>query len=820
MYSISEIASVIAKRAVISDPDYVIEYLFTDSRRIVFSSSALFFAINTLQRNGHQFIEDCYAHGVRNFVVQTGENFDSESFSGANFLWVENSVEALQQLASWHRKHFKYPVIGITGSNGKTIVKEWLYQLLHEDFKIVKSPKSYNSQTGVPLSVWQMKPQHNLAIFEAGISMPGEMELLEKVIEPTIGVFTNIGHAHDEGFINRPQKVAEKMYLFKHAELLIFNDDDKLIKQAASLTFKNKTFCYGTSENCDLRIVEIEKHADETRIHAKFQHQNISICIPFTDDASVENAVCCWCVLLCFNIPNFVIAERMVQLHPVDMRLQLKQAINGCYLINDAYSLDLSSLTIALDFLNRQQPLANKTVILSDLPYGYNNNQYTQIVDMLVERKVNRVILVGPDWEKHLPFLNESGLVMEHFVSTLAFVEGFSHLPFRNELILVKGARAFSFEKIAALFDIKVHQTILEVHLDAMVHNLKAHQKLLKPGVKTMAVVKAFGYGSGSAEIASLMQFHKVDYLAVAYADEGIELRKAGITLPVLIFNLDTAAFNALVDFDLEPEIFSFSLLKNFSRFLMQQGISDFPIHIKIDTGMHRLGFNPADIVELVAFLQTNQQVKIKSVFSHFAASEDASEDAFTKQQLDTLLQCCDVLERGLGYKFMKHIANSAGILRHPEAQLNMVRLGIGLYGVNTGAALHLRTVAVLKTTIAQIRKLKAGETVGYNRRGKILKDAVIATLRIGYADGYPRTLGNGIGKAYLHGKEVPVVGSVCMDMIMVDVTEVRNAQEGDVVELMGDHIRVEEIAEKCNTIPYEILTGIGQRVKRVYIED
>lgn len=820
MYSITTIASVISEKAVLSDPNSFIEHLFTDSRRIVFAESALFFAVHTAQRNGHLFVEDCYAHGVRNFVIEVSENFDIDPYPDANFLFVHNSVEAIQQLAAYHRSQFTYPIIGITGSNGKTIVKEWLYQLLHDDYKIVKSPKSYNSQTGVPLSVWQMKAHHNLGIFEAGISMPGEMEALENVIQPTIGIFTNIGHAHDEGFINRPQKVAEKMELFAHADVLIFNDDEKLIKQAATIKFKNKLFRYGSSPNCDLQIDEVIKEADETRINARFQHQKVSIQIPFADDASIENAICCWCVLLLFNIPQNQIEQRMQQLHAVDMRLQLKQAINGCYLINDAYSLDLSSLTIALDFLNRQQQLQKKTVILSDLPYGYQNSQYAQIAEMLMEKKVDRIILIGPGWEKHLPFFSDDGLTPEHHPSTLAFIENFKSLQFRSELILLKGARAFSFEKIAALFDIKVHQTLLEVHLDAMVHNLKAHQKLLHPSVKTMVVVKAFGYGSGSAEIASLLQFHKVDYLAVAYADEGIELRKAGITLPLLIFNLDTAAYNSVVDFDLEPEIFSLTVLKSFSRFLMQQGISEFPVHIKIDTGMHRLGFDPSEVDELLAFLQTNQQVKIKSVFSHFAASEDAAEDDFSAEQLKKLLHCCTVLENGLGYSFMRHIANSAGISRHPEAQLDMVRLGIGLYGISPNKSLHLRTVAVLKTTIAQIRTLQVGDTIGYNRQGKILREARIATLRIGYADGYPRALSNGIGRIYLHGKTAPVIGNICMDMMMVDITEIPDAKEGDVVELMGENIPVEEIALKCNTIPYEILTGIGQRVKRIYIED
>lgn len=817
MYTIQQIAAAINSDVIINTPENAIQYLSTDSRRIAFPSAVLFFAIETRQRNGHQFIEEAYKRGVINFVVHT--HFNTAAFTEANFIVTDNTLKALQQTAAFHRQHFAYPVIGITGSNGKTIVKEWLYQLLQDDFNIVKSPKSYNSQIGVPLSVWLMNSKHQLAIFEAGISEPAEMANLFQIIKPTIGIFTNIGEAHSEGFINQQQKVSEKMELFKKADILFFNADDKLIAQAVALKFTGDTFSYGFHANATLRLRHVRKTTFSTTIAAMYKEEVMQITIPFTDDASIQNAISCWCVMLYFGKDGLTIAERMLKLHAVDMRLQLKQAINGCYLINDAYSLDISSLSMALDFLVNQNQLADKTVILSDLPKGNDFYQYQQIAQTLAEKKVGRVILIGADWEKNLSLFQGPFNTIEHYSSTQSFIAQFNQMHFRNEIILLKGARAFEFEKIALLFDIKVHQTLMEIHLDAMVHNLNEHRKLLKPSTKLMAMVKAFGYGSGSAEIANLLQFHKVDYLAVAYADEGVELRKAGISLPILVLNIDEAAFNSIVDYSLEPEIFSFTALNSFSDFLLQQGLQQYPVHIKVDTGMHRLGFEEEDMDALTANLRHNQQIIVQSVFSHFAASEDEVQDNFTQQQFDIFQRCCGKIQEAVGYNFIRHIGNSAAIFRHPQMQLDMVRLGIGLYGVDVTKHLNLRPVTHLKTTIAQIKHLHAGDTVGYNRRGKIEKDAVTATIRIGYADGYRRELSNGKGKVFVNGCYAPVIGTICMDMCMIDITGIPDVKEDDVVELIGSHVSVESVAAACNTIAYEILTGIGQRVKRIYIE-
>ncbi len=817
MYKISDIAAAISRQSSLKDRDAAIQYLSTDSRRISFPTSVLFFALETRQRNGHDFIAESYHRGVRNFVVKEG--FGIESFPEGNFLFVNDTLTALQQAAAFHRGHFNIPVIGITGSNGKTIVKEWLAQLLQQEFEIARSPRSYNSQVGVPLSVWQLHKKHSLALFEAGISQPGEMQKLEKVIRPTIGIFTNIGEAHNEGFINMSQKVSEKMELFNHVELLVYNADDKLITQSVNFRFTREKFSYGLAEGATLRILSINKTDNQTTIVAQFKNREIQATIPLTDDASVQNAIICWCILLHFSIPDAAIAERMLHLHSVDMRMQLKQSINGCYLINDAYSMDVSSLSIALDFLLNQKQSANKTVILSDLPKGNDFFQYQHIAHTLAESRIGRVVLIGPDWERHLNLFQGDFNAIEHYSSTQSFINQFNETQFRNEIILLKGARVFEFEKIAALLDIKVHQTLLEINLNAMVHNLNQHKKLLQPGTKMMAMVKAFGYGSGSAEIANILQFHKVDYLAVAYADEGVELRKAGIHIPILVLNIDEAAFNSIVDYNLEPEIFSFTLLRSFSLYLMRHGLHRYPVHIKLDTGMHRLGFEESEFERLTLELSRNQQVKVQSVLSHFAASEDAVHDSYTNQQFELFSQCCSAIEAAVGYNFIKHIGNSAAIYRHKQMQMDMVRLGIGLYGVDLTQQLQLQPVATLKTTVAQVKQLKAGETVGYSRRGVLQRDSVIATIRIGYADGFSRQLGNGKGRVYLHDQFARVVGSVCMDMVMIDVTDIPGVAEGDVVEIFGNNISVEEVAANCDTIPYEILTGISHRVKRIYIE-
>lgn len=829
-YTISHIANILHAEENLHNAIAVIEHLITDSRRIVFPATSLFFAIHTKRRDGHNFIEEVYERGIRNFIAEKG--FDISPYSDANFVFVTDTLQALQELAAFHRSQFTYPVIGITGSNGKTIVKEWLYQLLQNDYTIVRSPRSYNSQIGVPLSVWEMKPENTLAIFEAGISEPGEMDSLEQIIRPTIGVFTNIGEAHKENFENEQRKIEEKIKLFGHSEVIVNNRDNKNISQAFSLwkdAYEHATgkklfeiFDWGRERNAKLAINKIASANNCTTIHATYNNSQLDITIPFTDNASIENAITCLCVCLLLGLDAATITERMRRLQAVDMRLQLVQAINNCAVINDSYSFDITSLSIALDFLLQQHQFSQKTVIISDIPYTADAEVYRQVAGMLHAKQINRVIAIGRQWEVYSQVLQNAVAVTQHYTSTDSFVQQFSANHFRNEAILLKGARAFGFEKIAALLEKKVHQTLMEINLTAMAHNLRQYQQQLSPGVKLMAMVKAFGYGSGGAEVANVLQFHKVDYLAVAYADEGIELRKAGISLPIMVMNIDTAAFEALVEHNLEPELFSFSIFNAFAAFIKKQGIQQYPVHIKIDTGMHRLGFEEQDMEAITSLLSSNRQLVVKSVFSHLAASEDEHEDAFTQHQADILIRCTKLIEETLGYGFIKHISNSAAIFRNHQLQFDMVRLGIGLYGVDSAYAhqLQLQTVATLKTTVAQLRHVKAGDTIGYNRRGKVTRDSLIATIRIGYADGFDRRLGNGVGKVWVNGFEAPVIGSVCMDMTMIDVTDVPLVAENDEVEIFGSHVPVQQVAAWCSTIAYEILTGISQRVKRVYVEE
>jgi alanine racemase len=818
-YTVKHIADILEADASLVQPAEVIEQLSVDSRRISFPSTTLFFALQTSRRDAHIFIKELYDRNVKNFVVR--KNYDAKNFGDANFIFVDDTLGALQTLAAYHRSHYNYPVIGITGSNGKTIVKEWLYYLLSPDYNIVRSPRSYNSQTGVPLSVWQMGEEHNMAIFEAGISMPGEMQNLEKIIQPTIGVFTNIGEAHRENFQSLLEKAIEKAKLFQCADVIIYCADDVPIQQAVTALPAEKFFRWSNKNGADAKIVSVEKTELITKINFTFNGKPATISIPFIDDASVQNACTCLSVLLYLKIPVETIKQRMLHLHPVSMRLQLVHGINNCVVVNDAYSFDINSFSVALDFLARQQQQPQRTVIISDIPSSRNGEAYEEVIEMLHTRKIQRVITIGEEWNKHQA-LTKRIPVTQHYHDTNSFAEHFSANHFRNEAILLKGARIFGFEKIVSLLERKVHQTVMEINLTAMAHNLNQYRSRLNKGVRLMAMVKAFAYGSGSAEVGNLVQFHKGDYLAVAYADEGVELRKAGISLPIMVLNVDDAAFETIVQNDLEPELFSLNIFQSFNSFLEHEGLQRYPVHIKIDTGMHRLGFEEKDLPALLPHLQNNHHIAVRSVFTHLAASEDPGEDQFTQMQARTFENCCRQIKDALGYNFIMHLSNSAAIFRNPSLQYDMVRLGIGLYGIDSSNTFQssLQTVATLKTTIAQLRNVKAGDTVGYNRRGKVERDSVIATIRIGYADGFSRKLGSGNGKVFLNNKLAPTIGTVSMDMTMIDVTGIPGINEGEEVEIFGSNISVQQIAEWCDTIPYEILAGINQRVKRIYIEE
>lgn len=823
-YLISHIARIIdAESSIVND--IAVEHLLLDSRKVNFPATSLFFAMQSKRRDGHQFIPELYQKGVRNFVVN--EPVQKSLYPEANFLIVENTLDALQQLAASHRTQFNIPVIGISGSNGKTVVKEWLHQLLHDKFNIVRSPKSYNSQIGVPLSVWQMDEQHTLAIFEAGISEQGEMFRLEKIIKPTIGVLTNIGEAHSDGFNDKEHKFREKLVLFKNADIIIGRDTDfegkREIVDVLGNDIQLKT--WGYEENNDFILIKNDIAVSHTAISIQFESTTIHFSIPFTDEASIENAITCCAVMLQLGIQANTITSRMMNLHPINMRLELKKGINHCTIINDSYSADLSSLNIALQFLTNQSTGSTKAVILSDFLHSglADEDLYTEIAGALQSHSINQVIGIGSKIASLLPAaLQHTSISQEYFSTTETFIQQYRFSKFKETTILVKGARVFEFEKIVPLLEQKVHQTILEINLNALAHNLKQYQKRLNPSTKVMAMVKAFAYGSGGAEIAGVLQFHKVDYLGVAYADEGVELRKAGINLPIMVMNPEENAFETIVENNLEPEIYSFDLLRSFDEYIKSEALQQYPVHIEIETGMNRLGFSTSDMEKLAEELFATSSFKIQSCFSHFAASEDKELDVYTAEQAEMFRHATSQLQEKLGYTFLKHIANSAGAIRHPQLQFDMVRLGIGLYGVDSANTnlLDLQTVATLKSTIAQLKYLKPGDSVGYNRKGKVSRESIIATIRIGYADGYPRRLGNGIGKIVVHGKFAPVIGAVCMDMLMIDVTDIPDVQQEDEVTIFGEELPVQQLAQWASTIPYEIMTGISQRVKRVYFEE
>ncbi len=810
--------------------DDSIGQLLLDSRRLIFPATSLFFALKGPRRDGGRFVTELYKRGVRNFVVGLDTGADVlAGLNDANILVVPDTLAALQQLVAAHRGRFSLPVIGITGSNGKTIVKEWLNQLLEASYHIVRSPKSYNSQTGVPLSVWQMEPGHELAIFEAGISKRGEMARLEPIIRPTIGVFTNIGEAHSEGFDSLAEKAAEKLKLFERADTLIYCGDrpetEKAVhawKDALGGRGGPLLMSWGQSPEHAVRVDSMQKRDGWTTISASHASLDLTFSVPFTDHASVENAMHCLCVLLLLKVPGEKIAAGMAELSPIAMRLELKNGINHCSVINDSYSADLNSLTIALDFLAAQQQHARRTVILSDfLESGREEAElYLTIAQALAWTKIDRLIGIGTRIGAH------AAVIGERFSGETAFfptVEAFrvAGVHFRDETILIKGARVFEFEEIDRLLTEQIHQTVMEVNLNAMAANLRAYRQLLQPGTLVMAMVKAYGYGSGSFEIANLLQFHGVDYLGVAYADEGVVLRKAGIRVPIMIMNTENSSFDSLVEYNLQPVIYSSSLLHTLNRWLKKEGIPAFPVHIELETGMNRLGFPASEWDELLRVLPLSA-FKVQSVFSHFAASEEAQQDAFSRRQAAAYMEMAARLEGVLGYSFIRHLANSAAIVRYLELQLDMVRLGIGLYGIDSAGSqrLDLQEVSTLKTTIAQIKHLHEGDTIGYNRKGIAVNGTVIATVRIGYADGYSRALGNGAGKMWINGLLAPTIGIISMDMTMIDITGIPGVKEGDEVVVFGKELSVSQLAIWARTIPYEILTSVSQRVRRVYFEE
>ncbi|WP_316829061.1 bifunctional UDP-N-acetylmuramoyl-tripeptide:D-alanyl-D-alanine ligase/alanine racemase [Pedobacter miscanthi] len=812
IYTLAKIAKILNADAKLVDGEVIIQYLVIDSRSVLVPENSVFFALQS-HRDGHEFIKDAYTKDIRNFVITEAKYI--HQYADCNFLLVNDALAALQQLTIYHRNQFDLNTIGITGSNGKTIVKEWLYQLLAADFNIVKSPKSYNSQIGVPLSVWQIEADDTLGIFEAGISAVDEMQRLAEIIQPEIGILTNIGEAHAEGFSSKKEKLTEKLKLFKDSDLLIYSPEYITELSIKDLPGKKK-FSWSSKQVADLQITTIEPIEGNCYLRAIYQDAEIECMLPFKDKASIENGMICWATLLALGYTPEQADLRLEKLSHVSMRLELKNGINQCSIIDDSYSADISSLAIALDFLNQQNQHPKKTVILSELfETGRGDLElYTEIAELLSQKKINRLIGIGTHISHFADLFKFETLF---FDDTNAFIEAFPGLQFNHETILVKGARRFEFGRISKLLTQKIHDTVLEIDLNAMVGNLQFYRSKVKPGVKIMAMVKAFSYGSGSFEIANLLQFHKVDYLAVAYADEGIALRKAGITLPIMVMSPEESAFEAIIKHRLEPEIYSVEILNSFLNALSDYDF-DYPIHIKIDSGMHRLGFDQPEMDTLSLLLKDSARVKVQSIFSHLVASDAAEHDGFTQQQIDKFKIIADQLLNVLGYKPLLHIANTSGISRWPDAQMDMVRLGIGLYGFDSALTNNrgLQTVMVLKTTVTQVKNLDAGETVGYSRKGIMLKGGKIATVKIGYADGYTRYFGNGVGKMLVNGHLVPVIGSICMDMTMLDVTGI-DVKPGDEAIVFNQEHTIMQLAKDINTIPYEILTNISQRVKRVY---
>lgn len=808
MILFSNLESITRGKVLSLHQDLPITTLLTDSRKASASDGSLFFAIKGEHHDGHQFIPELYNKGIRQFIVESQSDF-LKTHRDLNVLLVRSALDAIQAIAAHQRSTIDIPVIGITGSNGKTIVKEWLYQLLSSDYKISKNPGSYNSQLGVPLSVWQLQPHHDLGIFEAGISMPDEMEKLQRVIQPTIGIFTNIGSAHDEGFSSQEQKINEKLKLFSSCKLLIYGKDHKAIDKAVSKT-SIPTLSWGVSSTAGIQI------KSEGGKHIFFlKGTSFSLKIPFADKASIENAIHCICTLIHLGYKPDDIQERIQTVQSVPMRLELKEGINQSQIIDDTYNNDLAGIRISLEFLANQHQKNTKRVILSDiLESGLSDEALVrEVAELVSKNSINHFVGIGKKLSSHQHFFPKGA---QFFSSTDDFIEHFDTNKIQQEVILVKGARIFQFERIISLLQRKVHGTIMEIDLGAVVHNLNFFRAKLKPSTKIMVMVKAFAYGSGSAEIANIVQYHKVDYLGVAYADEGVDLRKNNISLPIMVMNPSEESFGLLLPNRLEPEIYSFKILNSYINFL---GGRQGTIHIKLDTGMHRLGFDENEVTALIQTLLQNPNLKVASIFSHLAGADEHKHDSFSEQQVNLFLQGANRISEQIGYKPIYHILNSPGILRLPQFQLDMVRLGIGLYGVDpTNERFDsLRPVATLKTIISQIKKIKKGETIGYGRRGKADNDMAIGTIAIGYADGFSRAFSRGAGKVLIHGKEVPVIGNVCMDMTMVDLSGINDPQEGDEVIIFGKEYPIQKVAESIKTIPYEILTNTSERVKRVF---
>ena len=823
-YTIEKITTLIGARR-IGHNDANIGWILTDSRSLCFPEETLFFAIRTQRNDGHNYIPELYRRGVRNFVVEQVPSGAGNELAEANFLKVTSTLAALQRLAERHRDEFDIPVVGITGSNGKTMVKEWLYQLLSPQMVVTRSPKSYNSQIGVPLSVWLLEKNTDIALFEAGISQTGEMQALRDIIQPSIGILTSIGQAHQENFRTMDEKCQEKLLLFHDAKTVIYNSDDEIVSRSMRRSgFGGKKIAWSKEDQqATLYIKEVETKDNITRVAYVFnQTTEGTYHLPFIDEASVECSLACAATALHLGIDPETLDIRMSQLEPVAMRLEVKEGQHGCTLINDSYNSDLSSLDIALDFMSRR-PDHNgrkRTLILSDIQQSGQkpDKLYTIVSELAEKRGVDKFIGIGSVIAEHKDRIS---ITEKHFFADVpTFISSETFHALSDEVILLKGARQFGFDHITELLEQKVHETILEVNLNAVVANLNHYRSFMRPETKIICMVKADAYGAGAVEVAKTLQDHRVDYLAVAVADEGVTLRKNGITSNIIIMNPEMTAFKTMFDYDLEPEVYSFRIMDALIKAAEKEGITSFPVHIKLDTGMHRLGFDPEhDIDEVIERLHHQNAIIPRSVFSHFVGSDSNDFDRFSAHQFELFDKASTKLQEAFDHKILRHICNSAGIEHFPERQLDACRLGLGLYGIDSRDNHILNTVSTLKTTILQLRHVPKEETVGYSRKGILTRDSVIAAIPIGYADGLNRHLGRGHAYCLVGGKKAPYVGNICMDVAMIDVTDI-DCKEGDTVEIFGEHLPVTVLSDILDTIPYEVLTGISNRVKKVYFQD
>lgn len=824
-YTLEKIAS-IAKGHLhgYNNNELVIKDLLFDSRILVSPESTLFFALKGQRNDGNKYIESLYKKGVKAFVIGESDKYQLiDKYSDATFIVVDDSLRALQRIAAFHREQFNIPVISVTGSNGKTIIKEWLYQIFSPENSVIRSPKSYNSQIGVPLSVWQLDYSHQIAIFEAGISRPNEMQNLEKIIKPNVGIFSNIGQAHGKNFSDTNNKIEEKLKLFYNVDFLIYCLDHQEIKDAVN-KLNIKTFTWSKNDNkADVFICDIRKNNNTTSIEALYLENRIHIEIPFTDDASIENAIHCWLTALRFNISNDVIERKMKHLSPIAMRMELKSGINNCEIINDSYNSDFNSLTIAIDFMNQQHHGKKRVVILSDILQSELKEEdlYTKIAQLLKNKGINQIIGIGEAISRQK---DKFDIEKSFYQDVKEFLSNHQLECFHNEMILIKGARDFEFEKISKILQEKAHETILEINLNNLVKNMNYYRSKLKKDTKLMVMVKAFAYGSGNFEVSNVLEFHHADYLTVAYADEGIDLRHKGINLPIMVMTPEINTFETIIKNNLEPVIYSFRSLSLLEDAIEKSELplsSPIGIHIKLDTGMHRLGFLSEDIEALINKLKSTDKIIIKSTFSHLAGSDSQDFNDFTMEQINNFEAMSSKIVEAFPHKIIRHILNTAGISRFTEYQYDMVRLGIGIYGIapcNEDKG-KLHTVISLKTTIVQIKEYEVGETIGYSRKGIIDKKSKIGVVPIGYADGLKRQLGNGKACFYVNGKAAPIIGNICMDMCMIDLTGI-DCRENDTAILFDENYPIERIADACDTIPYEILTSISQRVKRIYYQE